>query len=293
MNVTVLGLGTMGSAIAANLCRAGFATTVWDRTPARAAALGAMGASVAARPEDAVARAHIVITMLSDANALLSVLDQQGALDAFPPDAVWVQMGTIGVRGTDRVIALTEARRPDVGFVDAPVAGSRQPAETGDLLILASGPPRLEHALQPVFDTIGRRTIWLGPAGRGTRLKLVLNSWLAFLMEGLAETMALADELGIAHDELLDALESGPLAAPAAIAKLHKIDAHDYEHEFALAWALKDVDLALASAADPSPALTAIAEQWRRAVAEGYGPLDVSAARLALGRREGRTTRTA
>jgi 3-hydroxyisobutyrate dehydrogenase len=289
MKVTVLGMGTMGSAIAANLCRAGFTTTVWDRTPARTAPLEALGASVAARPDDAVANAHIVITMLSDANAVLSVLDQQKTLDAFSPDAVWLQMGTIGLRGTDRLIALTAARRPDVAFVDAPVAGSRQPAEKGELLILASGPPRLEDALQPVLDTIGRRTIWLGEAGRGTRLKLVLNSWLAFLMEGLAETMTLADELGIAHDELLDALEAGPLAAPAAIAKLHKIDAHDYEHEFALAWALKDVDLALASAANPSPALAAIAEQWRRAVAEGYGPLDVSAARLALGRRDGRT----
>jgi 3-hydroxyisobutyrate dehydrogenase len=211
------------------------------------------------------------------------VLDHQGTLDAFPREAAWVQMGTIGLGATEHLATLTAARRPDVRFVDAPVSGSKGPAQRGELLILASGPAGLEAELAPVFECLGQRTIWLGEAGRGTRLKLVLNTWLAFLMEGLAETMALADELGITHAELLDGLEGGPLAAPAAIAKLHKIDARDYGHEFALAWAAKDVELALNAVRNSFPALTAIAEQWQRAVDEGYGDLDVSAARLALG----------
>jgi 3-hydroxyisobutyrate dehydrogenase len=242
-----------------------------------------LGATVARRPDDAVADADVVITMLADADAVLSVLDHQGTLEAFPPGAVWIQMGTIGLRGTDRMAALAATRRPDVVFVDAPVSGSKGPAEKGELMILASGPPGLEAELQPVFDVVGQRTIWLGEAGRGTRLKLVLNTWLAFLMEGLAETATLADELGIAHDTLLGALDAGPLAAPAAVAKLAKIDAGDYAQEFALAWALKDVDLALESIPSRLPALAAIAVQWHRAAAEGYGRLDVSAARLALG----------
>jgi 3-hydroxyisobutyrate dehydrogenase len=282
MNITVLGTGTMGSAIAGNLCRTGLTTTVWDRTPANAAALAARGATVASGPAQAVAGADAVITMLPDADAVTSVLDHQGVLDALAPSATWVQMGTIGLAGTDRMAALAAERRPDVSFVDAPVSGSKGPAERGELLILASGPPTVRERLEPVFDAIGRRTLWLGEAGQGTRLKLVLNTWLAFMMEGLAETAALADELGVTHAALEEALDGSPLLAPWALDKLHKIDAGQFEPEFSLAWATKDVGLALDSVLETLPALTAIGGQWQRAVAEGYGRLDISAARLAL-----------
>ncbi|MCU1378242.1 MAG: hypothetical protein JWN29_1225 [Acidimicrobiales bacterium] len=282
MSVTVLGTGTMGSRIAANVCRAGIATAVWDKSPANAAALSDLGATVASSAAEAVAGADIVITMLPDADAVMSVFDEQGTLNALAPGAIWVQMGTIGVAATDRLAALRAERRPDVSFVDAPVSGSKDPAESGQLLILASGPAGLEVKLEAVFNAIGRRTMWLGAAGQGTRLKLVLNTWIAFLMEGLAETVSLADGLGVPHAELAEALEGGPLAAPQAIAKLRKIDAQDYDPEFALAWALKDVNLALESGVEHLPALAAIGDQWRRAVAAGYGGLDISAARLGL-----------
>jgi 3-hydroxyisobutyrate dehydrogenase len=288
MKVTVIGTGTMGSGIAASLSRQGLATTAWDRTPANSAPLATLGASVASSPAEAVADADAVISMLPDANAVTSVFDDQGTLAALAPRAVWVQMGTIGVAGTDRMRSLVAERRPDVLFVDAPVSGSKGPAQQGQLLILASGPPDAQAKLEPVFNAIGRRTIWLGEAGKGMRLKLVLNTWLAFVMEGLAETLALADELDVAHAAVLDALDGSPLAAPQAIAKLQKIDARDYDAEFSLAWALKDVDLALESIVDRLPALAAIAEQWHGAVAEGYGGLDISAARLALGPKDAR-----
>src|SRR5438309_9303599 len=129
MKLTVLGTGTMGSAFAANLYREGFATTVWDRAPANAAPLAALGAIVASDPTEAVASADAVITMLPDANAVTSVMDYQRTLDAFAADAVWVQMGTIGLAGSDRMAALVAQRRPDVSFVDAPVSGSKTPAE--------------------------------------------------------------------------------------------------------------------------------------------------------------------
>ncbi|MCU1447911.1 MAG: hypothetical protein JWP02_81 [Acidimicrobiales bacterium] len=282
MNITVLGTGTMGSAIATNLCRAGFATTVWDRTPANAEPLAAHGATVASAPADAVASADAVITMLPDADAVISVLDHQGVLDDLAPRAAWVQMGTIGLAGTDRMAALTAERRADVSFVDAPVSGSKGPAERGELLILASGPSTVRDRIDPVLDAIGRRTLWLGDAGKGTRLKLVLNTWLAFVMEGLAETAALADELGVPHAAFEEALDGSPLAAPWALDKLHKIDGGHYDPEFSLAWATKDVGLALDSALQTLPALAAIGGQWHRAVADGYGGMDVSAARLAL-----------
>jgi 3-hydroxyisobutyrate dehydrogenase len=282
MKVTVLGTGTMGARMAANLCRNGLVTTVWDRTPANAQPLADAGARVARTPAEAVAGAGVVITMLADANAVVSVFVHQGVLDTLRQDAVWAQMGTIGVAATDRLAALIRERRPDVSFVDAPVSGSKGPAEAGELIVLASGPQAVVTRLAPVFAALGQRTHWVGEAGRGTRLKLVLNTWLAFLMEGMAETLTLADDLGITHAQLLDALDGNPLAAPAAVGKIHKLDQHDYEADFALAWALKDVDLARASVHDRLPGLVAIAEQWHRA-ADAYGRLDVSAARLALG----------
>lgn len=282
LKISVLGTGTMGSAIAKNLSRAGFATTVWDRSRPRLTPLAAVGAVTASSPAEAVAEADVVITMLPDADAVASVLDRDEVLDAFAPDAVWMQMGTIGLDGTERMQALTTARRPDVSFVDAPVSGSKGPAEAGSLLILASGPPSARERLEPVFAVLGRRTIWLGEAGRGMRLKLVLNTWLAFLMEGVAETAAVADELGVTIDELLDGLDGGPLVAPAAVAKLRKVAARDYQQEFALALALKDVDLALGAVAIRPPALSVISDAWHGALEDGYGDLDVIAARLAL-----------
>jgi 3-hydroxyisobutyrate dehydrogenase len=283
MRVCVLGTGTMGAAIAGNLCRAGFDMTVWDRSRAHVAPLAACGAATAPSPAEAVADADVVITMLPDADAVVSVLDHQDALGAFAADAVWMQMGTIGLAATDRMRAMTAALRPDVSFVDAPVSGSKGPAATGTLLILASGPAAARVRLGPLFSVLARRTIWLGDAGRGMRLKLVLNTWLAFLMEGVAETTAVADELGITIGEVLDGLEANPLAAPAAVAKLHKIAARDYEQEFTLALALKDVELALGAIAHRPPALAAIAEHWHVAEEDGLGDLDVSAVRLALG----------
>jgi 3-hydroxyisobutyrate dehydrogenase len=273
----------MGSAFAINLRRAGIDTTVWDRTPASTVASAAAGATVASRSTEAVAAADVVITMLPDADAVRDVLDTQGTLKALARDATWVQMGTIGLAGTDAMAALVAKERPDVSFVDAPVSGSKTPAEHAQLLILASGPSAVRTKLDPVFDALGRRTLWLGEAGQGMRLKLVLNAWMAFVMEGLAETTALADALGVTHAQLEEALDGSPLAAPWAIDKLtNKIDRGDYAPEFSLAWATKDVGLALDSALRPLPALEAIGEQWRSAVSEGYGSLDISAARPAL-----------
>jgi 3-hydroxyisobutyrate dehydrogenase len=280
--VAVLGTGTMGSAFASNLLRAGFRTVVWNRTPAAVSALAELGAVVAGSPAEAVRSAGVAITMVSDGEAVREVAVDRGMLAGLAAGAVWAQMGTIGVAATDRMTALTAALRPDVAFVDAPVSGSKVPAEQGELLVLASGPPRAVEVVEPVFSVLGRRTVWLGAAGRGSRMKLVVNSWLAVLVEGMAESAALADRLGIASDELRDALDGGALAAPLAVAKLAKLTAGDYAPEFSLAWALKDVDLSLVSDPRPLPALAAIAEQWHRAADDGLGRLDVAAARLAL-----------
>ena len=269
--------------MAGSLLRAGLPVDIWDRSPERAAPLAERGATAHPELARAVEHADVTITMLADAAVVAAVATEQGMLDAMGPGAIWAQMGTIGVHGTEQLAELTARRRPEVLFVDAPVSGTRQPAEAGQLLILASAPEAARPALGPVFDAIGSRTLWLGPAGAGSRLKLVLNTWLAFLMEGIAESVALADALGVDHQALHDALTGSPLAAPAALVKLAKIDSGDESADFSLRWATKDVDLAVTESGGVLPVADAIRRRWHDLVEQGLGDADVSAARHGLG----------
>ncbi len=281
--VAVLGTGIMGSAMARNLVAAGLRTTVWDRSAEAMAPVVAAGAAGAASAYEALAGAAVVITMLPTAEVVESVVfaDDQ---PPFAPGAVWAQMGTIGLEATAGLAGQLGRVRPDVLFVDAPVSGSKGPAEAGQLLILASGPAAAEPVTAPAFGVIGRKTVWLGAAGQGSRMKLVVNSYLSFLIEGVAEALELGRRLGIDPAGLDAVIEGGPLDAPLAGAKLHKIASGDFSAEFPLEWALKDVDLAIAAADGTRlPMLEALSRQWHAAVAAGYGRDDVSAARLALG----------
>ncbi|HEY4461990.1 MAG TPA: NAD(P)-dependent oxidoreductase [Streptosporangiaceae bacterium] len=282
--VAVLGAGIMGAAMARNLAAAGLKTRVWDRSPSAAGPLAADGAVVADSAREAARDAGVVITMLPTADAVESVMFGQGVADVLADGSVWAQMGTIGVEATRRIRDRLAVERPEAVFVDAPVSGSKGPAEQGQLLILASGPAEAADALRPVFGILGRKTVWLGEAGRGSLVKVVVNAYMSILIEGVAETMELADRLGIGHDQLAEVIEGGPLDAPIADAKLHKMDRGDYSAEFPLEWALKDVDLAIdAAPGDTPPLLAALSSQWHSAVAGGHGREDISAARLALG----------
>jgi 3-hydroxyisobutyrate dehydrogenase len=282
--VAVIGAGIMGSAMTRNLVAAGLNTRVWDRAASATAPLAEAGAVVATSAAEAVKDAGVVITMLPTAEALDSVMFDDVVTGAFADRCVWAQMGTIGVEATVRTRDRLAALRPGVMFVDAPVSGSKGPAEHGELLILASGPTAAADALRPVFDVLGRKTVWLGEAGRGSQMKLVVNAYMSILIEGVAETMALADRLDIGHRQLAEVIEGGPLDAPIAGAKFHKMDQRDFAAEFPLEWALKDVDLAIGAAGgDTPPLLAALSSQWHAAVAAGHGRQDISAARLALG----------
>jgi len=281
--VAVLGAGIMGSAMARRLLSAGLPVTVWDRSASVRTSLA--GAMAAASAREAVRDARVVITMLPTADVVSSVVFEGGVADAFVEGCVWAQMGTIGVEATMAVRDRLGAVRPDVVFLDAPVSGSKGPAEQGQLLILASGPAAAAGTVGPVFAAIGRKTVWLGEAGKGSQVKLVVNAYMSVLIEGVAEALELADRLGIGHQQLEEVIEGGPLDAPIADAKLHKMDQGDFAAEFPLEWALKDVDLAISAAhASDLPLLTALSHQWHLAVEAGHGREDVSAARLALGR---------
>ncbi len=142
--------------------------------------------------------------------------------------------------------------------------------------MLASGPAQAEAVLSPVFAAIGRKTVWLGAAGQGSRMKLVVNSYLSILIEGVAETLKLAEQLKVDTSKLSEVIEGGPLDAPLADAKLHKMEKGDFAPEFPLEWALKDVDLAIeAAGGDAPPLLGALSVQWQRAVDAGHGREDI------------------
>ena len=281
--VAVLGAGTMGQGMAHSLLRNGFTVDAWDRTPEKAAALAADGATAHEDARDAGREDEVVITMLADADAVNQVAFGDGMLEAMRRQAVWAQMGTIGVTATEELATRVRKERPDVYFVDAPVSGTRQPADNGQLLILASGPEQAKPVLEPVFAALGRETKWLGEAGAGSRLKLVMNSWLVFLVEGAAEIMALADSLGVDHQQVLDFLSSGSLANPAAAAKFAKMDSGDDSPDFALQWALKDIRLAMEASGRRLPMLDVVRDRWAALVSQGLGDRDVSAARHGLG----------
>ena len=281
--IALLGAGTMGAGMAERLLDQSFSVDVWNRTPGSAARLAERGATAHVVAAQAVADVDIVLTMLPTGDAVNEVMVGMRTLDALRPGAVWAQMGTIGVKATDMLQSEVARARPDVLFVDAPVSGSREPARTGRLLIIASGPESARPVLEPVFGALGQRTLWLGAAGAGSRLKLVLNTWLAFEVEAAAEVASVAARLGVPYPALVDAVKGGALASGVAMAKLAKIEERDDAPDFSLEWALKDLDLAKAAAGDAVlPIAAAIAGRWRGLVAEGYGRLDVSAARMGL-----------
>src|ERR1700730_17034020 len=235
----VLGAGgTMGFAIARNLARAGIPVRAWNRTLEKARPLERDDATVAPTPAAAAAGAGVVLTMLSDADAVLAGMQgEDGALSSMDAASVWLQMSTIGESGTEECMSLAQRHR--VAFVDAPVLGTRQPAEEGQLVVMASGPDdeQLRRRLEPILDAVGQRTIWVGEAGMGTRLKLVTNTWLLAVVEGTAETIALAQGLGVDPEHFFGAIDGGPLDLPYMRMKARAILEGDFTPSFRLALA--------------------------------------------------------
>ena len=275
--VAVLGLGAMGHGMASSALRAGIPTVAWSRDAVQARNLAALGANVAETATDAVGRAGIVVTMVTDADAVMSIATDQGMLDALEDGAIWAQMSTIGAAGIERVKSVVETRRPDVTLLDAPVSGSKEPAEQGQLTIFASGADSARSRVTPLFDALGQRTIWVGPIGAGSRLKLVNNTLLAFTAEGLGASVALAHRLGLETETVVDALDGGPIVSPWESGKLQRIVRDDYSPQFPLALALKDVHLALEAVdTDQFEALAALAREWERAVDRGLGDQDLT-----------------
>jgi 3-hydroxyisobutyrate dehydrogenase len=257
--------------------------SVWDPSRIGAARLADAGAQAADTPQDAVRDAGVVLTMVPTIESIEETMPK--ALPAMRPGSTWLQMSTIGVEGTERAIALAKALRPDVVFVDAPVSGSKAPAEQGKLLILASGPAAALDALAPVFSVLGQKTMRWERAGSGSAMKIVLNTWLAILGEGIAETAMLARSIDVSLSDVSECLGSTALDAPWALSKLDKIERDSFDADFSLALATKDLHLALDAAKRANqrlPMAQSIATQWDSALQAGFGDRDVVGAYLAL-----------
>jgi 3-hydroxyisobutyrate dehydrogenase len=280
--VAVLGAGgTMGLEMARCLARAGMDVRAWNRSPDKATPLAGDGARLTGSPAEAARGAGVVLTILSDTGAVLAAMDgEHGALAAMDGGAVWLQMSTIGEEGTEHCERLAAER--GIAFVDAPVLGTKQPAAEGKLVILASGPEELADRLKPVFDAIGQRTMWLGDAGVGTRLKLVVNSWILAVVEAGAETIALAEGLGLDPSLFFEAIEGGTLDLPYLRIKGKAIAERDFEPSFRLALAAKDAGLVQLAAERQGMDLPLIrAVQARLSLgAQDHGDKDMSATYL-------------
>jgi 3-hydroxyisobutyrate dehydrogenase len=280
--IAILGTGIMGLPMARNLRAAGLDVRAWNRTASRAEPLAEDGIAVAGSPADAVHGADIVITMLADGDAVSSTMEDGGALQAMADNALWLQMSTVGIAATEALQALADERK--VTFVDAPVLGTKLPAEKGELLILASGPEEAEERCRQVFDALGSKALWLGEAGGGTRMKLVLNNWLLSLTQGLAETIALAESLAVDPSKFLETIDGGPLGVPYAGLKGGMMIEREFPASFPLDLALKDVRLVLEAAGRKQlelPVTRTVESQMERAVKEGHGREDMAATYLA------------
>ena len=232
--VAVLGAGTMGAGMVRSLRRAGLPVRVWNRDGAKARALADVGAVPLGSPAEAADGADVVITMLHDADAVTDAIRRA----APAPGTVWLQTATVGLDGVEATIAL--ARELGVDLVDSPVMGSRKPAEEGALVLLASGSESARDRLAPVFDALGRKTLWLGEAGAGSRLKLACNAWVLMLTAGVAQSIALARALGVEPQQFFEAIGGGPLDSAYARAKGDLILSDEYPVSFALSGAVKD-----------------------------------------------------
>ncbi len=282
MRVALLGTGTMGAGMARALARAGLDVAVWNRSADKAAPLAGDGATVCASPGEAVRGADVVLTMLYDVD---SVLDVVGSVVEEVGDAVWVQSATIGLDGIRRVAAF--AQEHDLRVLDAPVLGTRKPAEDGELVVLVSGSPTLRELAQPVFDAIGSRTIWVGDdLGEASALKLAANAWVATITAATAQSLALARALGLDPQLFLDAIAGAPVDSRYAHVKGAAMIAGTYEPvAFAVAGVAKDVALiqgAAASVGVDTRLLQALADLYGDASRAGFGAADMGAVHVAF-----------
>jgi 3-hydroxyisobutyrate dehydrogenase len=285
MRVAVLGTGIMGSAMARSLAREGHDVGVWNRHPEKARAAAGPAITAYDEIEGALDGADVVLTVLFDAASVLAVTPE--VTRHLGPEAVWAQVTTVGPAGIEQIAAAAEPVRERL--LDAPVLGTRQPAEDGKLTVLVSGPAPARGTAQPVFEAVGARTITVGDdLGRASGLKLVCNSWIAGVNAAAAQALAFADALGLDPGLFLEAIQGGAADSAYAQAKGVLMQSREWDDpSFALDSVVKDVGLMVEAAGEtglPDDLLATLLALYDRASARGVGGADMAAVRVAFDR---------
>ena len=283
-SVALLGTGIMGTGMARNMLKAGIPMRVWNRTRSRAEPLETEGAVVCSDPAEAVRGADIIVTMLSDGPAVFEAMTAAGP--GLTTGQIWVQAATVGLAWLDELAELGRDRA--LVLIDAPVLGTRKPAEEGQLTVLAGGPDgasdSVRERVRPVFDAVGRKTVWLDEVGAATRLKLVANSWITALNVAVGESVALAEALDVAPETFLEAVRGGLADSAYLHLKARAIIDDDYTPSFSVALAGKDARLikeAGEAAGLRMDVATAAAGRLARAAELGHAEDDMAAAYFA------------
>jgi len=274
-----IGLGIMGSAMARNLIAAGFDVTVWNRSPEKGKALEVLGATVAASPRAVIDACPVTFAMLADpAAADAACFGENGVLEGIGEGKGYVDMSTVDAATSRRIGAALTARGGR--FLEAPVSGSRKPAEDGTLIILAGGNRSLYDEAMPALTKMGRKILYLGETGNGANMKLVVNMVMGGMMAAFCEGLALGDKAGLALADIIDVLGSGALANPMFSLKGGLILQGEFPVAFPLRHMQKDLRLAVAlgdQLDQPLYSAAAANEGFKRAKEMGLGDEDFAA----------------
>jgi 3-hydroxyisobutyrate dehydrogenase-like beta-hydroxyacid dehydrogenase len=293
VKIGFIGLGIMGSRMAANLQKQGHELIVYNRTKAKADALLEKGATWANSPAEVGRQVKMLLTMLANPEAVAQMaLGEAGFLPELAPGSYWVDCSTVHPSFSRQMAE--EAYRRRVHFVDAPVAGTKGPAERGELLFLIGGEKGDVETCRPLFDAMGRKAIHVGGNGMGTSLKMIFNLLLGESMVAFSEAMVLGQALGIEKYRLLDALLGSAIVAPFLNGKRTKIEADEWEAEFPLRWMRKDLQLASITGYEegvPLPGVNAAKEVFGLAIGDGFADKDFSALYQFLAEKAGVTER--
>ena len=279
MKIAFIGLGIMGSRMAANLQKHGDALVVFNRTGAKAKPLLDKGASFAESPTKLAEQVDVLFTMLAHPDAVeQAALGANGFLNHLRSNALWVDCSSVNPSFSKKMAA--EAARREVHFVDAPVTGSALPAAEAKLIFWVGADPADLETIRPLLLCMGNKIVHAGGHGMGTSMKMVVNLLLGTGMAAFAEAMALGEGLGISRKMLFDSLLGTPAVAPFLAAKREKIESRNYEAEFSLRWMQKDMHLATVSAYESGVAmpLTNVAKEiYQLAMRDGHDTEDFSA----------------
>ena len=277
--VGFMGLGIMGAPMAANILKAGYPLMVYNRTPDKAQDLARLGAGVASSPKALAHAADIVVAMVTGPEALNDLLwGALGAATEFNPKKTFINMSSVSPQFTRELAA--KLFPTGAGFIDAPVSGTKKPAEDGALVILAGGKQDKINELEPLFLTIGKKVIFCGRVGQGSMMKMFINLLLGVMMEGFAEALNFGRLGGLDLEAMLEAVFSGAMNAPMFQVKAPNLREKNYPPAFPLKHLCKDAKFVLDTAYElgaPVPGGQMLLHLYRLGVAQGWGDEDISA----------------